>query len=125
MYSEGMVMGDEGLIPALPDDVALQCLLRVPPQAHAHLQRVSRRWRDLVNSPQYYEDRKREGTTTQFVCMLQAVTPQTQSFEKGSGNSSTKPAPVFGISVLNVQQRTWERLPPIPELPEGLPLFCR
>jgi hypothetical protein len=67
-------VGDqEELIPGLPNDVALQCLLRIPVQAHAQLQRVSRKWRQLVNSPQYYEERKREGTTMQLVCTVQAL----------------------------------------------------
>lgn len=116
--------GDVGLIPALPDDVAMQCLLRVPPQSHAQLQRVSRRWRELVNSPQYYEERKREGTSEKFVCMFQAMEPLPSAGAGKLGPVSPASA-VFGISVLNVQQRTWEHLPPIPDFPEGLPLFSR
>ncbi len=139
-------VGDqEELIPGLPNDVALQCLLRIPAQAHAQLQRVSRKWRQLVNSPQYYEERKREGTTMQFVCTVQAL-QQNQKMTSaavalpGGGTaaascpsaavtrSSTLGAaaqPIFGISVFNTRQRTWERLPHIPQYPHGLPLFCR
>jgi hypothetical protein len=116
-------MGDEaGLMPALPDDVAMQCLLRVPPCSHAQLQRVSRRWRELVNSPQYYEERKREGTSEKFVCMLQAMEPLPPA---SAGKATSQRSPVFGITLLNVQQRTWERLPPIPDFSEGLPIFSR
>ncbi|KAG0560275.1 hypothetical protein KC19_10G167700 [Ceratodon purpureus] len=125
---EDTVMGDEvGLIPALPDDVARQCLLRVPPHSHAQLQRVSRRWRELVNSSEYYEERKREGTSEKFVCMLQAMEPlQSASGRKPAvSTGSVQCSPAFGISVLNVHQRSWGRLPPIPDFPEGLPIFSR
>jgi hypothetical protein len=37
----------------------------------------------------------------------------------------SKRSPAFGISVLNVDRRTWERLPPVPDFPEGLPIFSR
>ncbi|CAN5956588.1 unnamed protein product, partial [Sphagnum jensenii] len=66
------------MIPGLPNDVALQCLVRIPVQAHAQLQRVSRKWRELVNSSQYYEERKREGTTMHFVCTVQALDQQSK-----------------------------------------------
>jgi hypothetical protein len=117
------VMGDDaGLIPALPDDVAMQCLLRVPPCSHAQSQRVSRRWRELVNSSQYYEERKREGTSEKFECMLQAMEPLQLA---SAGKATSQRSPVFGITLFNVQQRTRERLPPIPDFSEGLPIFSR
>lgn len=122
---EDTAMADDGLIPALPDDVAMQCLLRVPPHSHAQLQQVSRRWRELLNSPQFYEERKREGTSEKFLCMVQAMEPLPAPGKPPASPSSAKRSPVFGISVLNVQRRTWERLPPIPDFPHSLPIFCR
>lgn len=119
---------DDGLIPALPDDVAMQCLLRVQPQSHAQLQQVSRRWNELVNSPWYYQERKRSGTSEKLLCIMQVVeplsAPSLEAKTPGS-SSSTKHSPMFGINVLNVQQRTWERLSPIPDFPEGLPIVGR
>ncbi|CAM6037908.1 unnamed protein product [Sphagnum compactum] len=128
------------MIPGLPNDVALQCLIRIPVQAHAQLQRVSRKWRELVNSSQYYEERKREGTTMHFVCTVQALDQQSkikrqqqqQSTTTASNSpfaassSSPPPPPVLGVSVMNPREKTWEqRLPHIPQQPHGLPLFCR
>jgi hypothetical protein len=118
-----MAEDDAGLIPALPDDVAMQCLLRVPPRSHAQLQQVSPRWREVVNSPKFYQERKREGTSEKLLCVVQAVEPPL--IVTGKPPVSAKRSPVFGISVLNVQRRTWERLPPIPDFPESLPIFCR
>lgn len=104
-------------IPFLPDDVALECLLRVSPRSHNLLQDVSRKWRSLVASPEFHEHRRKEGATHQYLCLLQAA-PQ----------SDPDHHPVYRISVLDTSNahHTWERLPPIPELGHlGLPTFCR
>lgn len=102
-------------IPFLPDDVALECLLRVTPRSHNTLHNVSRKWRNLVNSTAFYEHRRKEGATHQYLCLLQAA-PQ----------SNPEQQPVYYISVLDASKPDWERLPPIPELGHlGLPTFCR
>lgn len=116
-------MDAQGLVPFLPDDVALQCLLRVPVQSHLQMQNVSRKWRELVNSTEFYEHRKKEGTTGHCVCFLQSIPPAANS-------GANSPHPLFNVSVLN-EKHVWERLPPIPDFhPDelsatGLPLFCR
>ena len=104
-------------IPSLPDDIAVECLLRVSPHSHSLLHGVSRKWRELVSSPEYYSQRKREGTTGHFLCILQAAPDR----------SETQSHPVYFISVLNEQDdRKWNRLPPIPDFKDlGIPLFCR
>lgn len=116
-----------GLIPSLPDDVFLKCLVKVPLQWHANLQRVSRALRDLVQSSEYYAQRKTEAATNALVCMLQPVPMSTKSLEEKISSSSTVPVsdPVYGITVLDVENSVWERLPGIPGLPSGLPLFCK
>lgn len=103
------------LVPFLPDDVALQCLLRVPVQAHSQLQGVCKKWRELVSSSEFYERRKKEGTTGHCVCLLQAL-PE----------DASQHHPLFSVSILNEKQ-LWERLPPIPGFghDSGLPLFAR
>lgn len=105
-------------MPVLPDDVALQCLLRVPVEAHSQLQGVCKKWRELVNSSEFYEHRKKEGTTGHCVCLLQAI-PQDAN--------SPHHHPLFSMSILS-EKGTWERLPPIPDFDHdssGLPLFAR
>lgn len=105
---------EQPYIPSLPDDIAMVVLSRVPPRSHALLTGVCHRWRDLVNSTALYEQRKKAGTTTHFLCLLQAA-PQL----------NPKQPPVYNVSLLN-EHNTWERLPPIPEYRQwGLPLFCR
>ncbi|XP_024378509.1 F-box/kelch-repeat protein At2g44130 [Physcomitrium patens] len=105
---------EQGLVPFLPDDVALQCLLRVPAKSHPHLRGVCRKWRDLVNSRQFYELRQKEGTTGRCTCLLQAMQQR-----------NSHQAPVFGVSLLN-EKNSWGRLPQLPDFDHhSLPLFCR
>ncbi|XP_027115172.1 F-box/kelch-repeat protein SKIP4-like isoform X2 [Coffea arabica] len=47
------------LIPGLPDDITFFCLARVPRKYHAVLKCVSKRWRDLVSSEEWYLYRKK------------------------------------------------------------------
>lgn len=44
----------EPLIPGLPDDVALQCLLRVPVEKHSACKAVSKRWFSLFGSKEHF-----------------------------------------------------------------------
>ncbi|KAH6779875.1 hypothetical protein C2S52_011112 [Perilla frutescens var. hirtella] len=46
------------LIPGLPDDVALSCLARVPRKYHPVLNCVSKRWRELVVSEEWFSYRQ-------------------------------------------------------------------
>lgn len=47
------------LIPGLPDDISLSCLARVPRKYHAILKCVSKQWRDLICSEEWYAYRKK------------------------------------------------------------------
>jgi len=74
---------------------------------------VSRRWRDLVNSSEFYEHRKKEGATGHSVCFSQAT-------------STADHHPLFSVSLFSERTSSWERLPPIPDQQSsGLPLFSR
>ncbi|KAL2244665.1 F-box/kelch-repeat protein At1g30090 [Sesamum indicum] len=50
----------EQLIPGLPDDVALQCLLRVPVDKHAACKAVCKRWYSLFGSKEQFFTRRKE-----------------------------------------------------------------
>ena len=47
------------LIGGLPDDISLFCLARVPRKYHSVLKCVSKRWRDLVCSEEWYRYRRK------------------------------------------------------------------
>jgi hypothetical protein len=125
------------LIPGLPEEIALECLLKVSYKCHPCLQKVCRRWEKEVTDPLFYRERKKAGTTRHCVCMVQALVPEAvaaagvvggEGIELKLGKQDAAPAAatvMYGISMYDLQQRTWERLPMIPEFPQGLPLFCR
>ncbi|CAK9220619.1 unnamed protein product [Sphagnum troendelagicum] len=121
------------LIPGLPEEIALECLLKVSYKCHPCLQKVCRRWEKEVTDPLFYRERKKAGTTRHCVCMVQALVPEAVAAAGVAGGEGIElklgkqdaATVLYGISVYDLQQRTWERLPMIPEFPQGLPLFCR
>ncbi|QCD76975.1 hypothetical protein DEO72_LG1g597 [Vigna unguiculata] len=53
---------EEPLIPSLPDDVALNCLLRIPVQSHSACRAVCKRWHMLLgNKERFFTNRKQFG----------------------------------------------------------------
>ena len=53
---------EEPLIPGLPDDVALNCLLRLPVQSHSSCRAVCKRWHMLLgNKERFFTNRKQFG----------------------------------------------------------------
>lgn len=50
----------EPLIPGLPDDVALNCLLRIPVHSHAACRAVCKRWHLLLGSKERFFNRRKE-----------------------------------------------------------------
>lgn len=124
----GASASDAGLIDALPDDVFMKCLVRVPLQWHANLQRASRGLREVVQSRQYYARRKAEGTSSSFVCLLQPMPMSTETLAEKSCTATPAACSldsVYGISLVDVNENVWSRLPAIPGFPGGLPTYCR
>ncbi|GLT59858.1 hypothetical protein SLA2020_326550 [Shorea laevis] len=51
---------DEGLLPGLPDDVALNCLLRLPVESHAACRAVCKQWHLLFGNKECFFTRRKE-----------------------------------------------------------------
>ncbi|KAJ7534191.1 hypothetical protein O6H91_13G083300 [Diphasiastrum complanatum] len=87
------------------------------------MQAVCRRWKAVVRSKEFYEARKRAGSSRQCVCMVQAVPPSsTARIAKVAGTST----PPLNISIYDLHQRSWMRLWPVPEFSQaGAPLFSQ
>ncbi|GLU22661.1 hypothetical protein SLE2022_387210 [Rubroshorea leprosula] len=51
---------DERLLPGLPDDVALNCLLRLPVESHAACRAVCKRWHLLFGNKECFFTRRKE-----------------------------------------------------------------
>jgi len=106
------------IIPNIPEEIGLECLLRVSYKSHGKLKSVCRSWEAMLCSPRFYEDRKISGTSEQLICLIQAI-PQTKAYEdKWQG------APAYGLTLYDPLQGAWDRLPSIPQFSDGIPLFC-
>ncbi|XP_031248980.1 F-box/kelch-repeat protein At2g44130-like [Pistacia vera] len=109
------------LIPSLPHELGLDCLTRLPYLSHGVASGVCRRWRQLLLCREFYHHRKQSGHTHQLACLVQALS--------GGKISDDGPKPgeslSYGLTVCDPVGRVWSRIDPVPEYPNGLPLFCQ
>ncbi|CAL9771409.1 unnamed protein product [Musa acuminata subsp. burmannicoides] len=107
----------EDLIPGLTDDVARECLARVPFNAFPTLFSVCRLWRQELRDPRFHRLRKSNGHAQPVVVLVQSV----PDFARYAG-PQTLP---YRLVIFEPATGVWSSLPPCPGLPHGLPLFCR
>ncbi|KAI3475004.1 hypothetical protein Pfo_030316 [Paulownia fortunei] len=105
------------LIPGLPEELAMECLTRLHYSTHRVSSRVCQRWRDLLQSKDFYYHRKQTGFTHKAACLVQALQVQSESKPMGQ--------PGYGISLFDPVSLSWDRVDPVPKYPDGLPLFCQ
>lgn len=105
------------LVPSFPEELGLECLTRLPYTVHRVASRVCRRWRELLQSKDFYHHRRKSGHTHKVACLVQALPSAT-----GRKRSES---PSYGITVFDPVSETWERVNPVPKYPDGLPLFCQ
>ncbi|KAM1998168.1 hypothetical protein ACFX16_005738 [Malus domestica] len=110
-------------IPGLPAELGLECLTWLPYTAHPVASRVCRPWRTLLESQDFYFHRKKTGRTYKVACLVQALPPKLVTSESDVPKSTESPA--YGITVFDRASRSWDRLDPVSEYPNGLPLFCQ
>ncbi|XP_042510394.1 F-box/kelch-repeat protein SKIP4 [Macadamia integrifolia] len=68
--STDMTQNNAPLICGLPDDIALFCLARVPRRYHMTLKCVSKRWRELVCSEEWYYYRQKHNLEETWIYAL-------------------------------------------------------
>ena len=69
------------MIPPLPDDVALDCLYRVPAGSHSNLLRVCTSWKTVVESHSFGERRVKLGYADDYACFVQAAVPPVEDLD--------------------------------------------
>ncbi|KAK8930512.1 F-box/kelch-repeat protein [Platanthera zijinensis] len=122
-------MADEqALLPGLPDDVALDCIARIPHRFHPGLRPICRRWRDLVAAPSFRCHRQRINTAEDLIFLVQALggaaAESTAGDAKDSGKTTAAPdlcPPIYAISIYSVTDGSWHRL----ASPEPVPMFAQ
>jgi hypothetical protein len=105
------------LFAVLPLEIVRHCLLRVPYDCHENLRAVCKSWEATVNHPQFYEDRKKLGTSQKCICLVELRE------YLGSPVADLE----FVVSLFDPLGGTKKTLPPLPYFPgshNGIPLFC-
>ncbi|KAK1611179.1 hypothetical protein QYE76_034852 [Lolium multiflorum] len=122
-------MGD--LIPGLPEEVARECLIRVGFDQLPTVRRISRQWKEEVESPDYCRLRRAEGLARPVIAMVQAqpehvVEPgPAQKHSSASSAVNGGPANNYRMVLLDPVEGRWASLPVLPGPTGSLPLFCQ
>lgn len=96
------------LLPGLPDDLAIACLIRVPQAEHKKLRLVSKRWQRLLSGNFFYSLRKSLGIAEEWIYVIKR--------DKDGKISWHAFDPVYQL---------WQPLPPVPkEYSEALGFGC-
>ncbi|KAJ6832424.1 F-box/kelch-repeat protein [Iris pallida] len=96
------------LIPGLPDDLAISCLIRVPRSYHQNLRLVSRRWNRLLSGNYFFSLRKRFGMLEEWVYVIRRDRDGKISWH-----------------AFDPIHQLWQPLPPVPsEYSEALGFGC-
>ncbi|KAF9603854.1 hypothetical protein IFM89_038112 [Coptis chinensis] len=107
-------------IPGLPEEIGFECMTRFSYTTHQIASQVCRRWREILESNEFYKQRKQSGFTHKLACLVQSlpVQPDTK-IQKPTAQLS------YGITIYDPKNTSWARLDPIPKYPFGLPLFSQ
>lgn len=98
--------GREGdLIPGLPDDVAMECLARVPSRSHRPMRHVCRGWRRAVGSCEFRRRRRIAGAAENVVFLVQAA----PALAPADGDGKRSP-PECGLAAANLTTGEWRRV---------------
>ncbi|OWM66135.1 F-box/kelch-repeat protein At1g15670-like [Punica granatum] len=111
------------LIPGLPEDLACECLSRVPYQQFPAVGAVCKEWKAEIESPGFLSQRKSTGQCQVLVVLVQAR-PNPIGRYCSSGLKNMHP-PIFLPTVFEPLSGQWVDLPPPPGCCDGLPRFCR
>ncbi|KAM3374973.1 F-box/kelch-repeat protein [Capsicum galapagoense] len=110
------------LIPGLPNDIAIECLIRLPVEQFSKAASVSKNWKHEITLPEFRRRRKNSGFTRPVLVMAQSMVA---TVNKPRGETALSSTQVYRLSVFDPENGSWYDLPPIPELIDGLPRFCR
>ncbi|KAI9107473.1 hypothetical protein K1719_021510 [Acacia pycnantha] len=110
------------LISGLPDDVAMDCLVRVSYDQLPTVASVCKNWKAEIELPDFRRRRGDTGHIQRLIVMVQARVDSDKrvgALMKGSAN------PIYGLSVYEANSGQWNELPQPPGFSGGLPMFCQ
>ncbi|KAL5708511.1 hypothetical protein ACHQM5_019301 [Ranunculus cassubicifolius] len=112
------------LIVDLPEEIGLECLTRLHYSSHRVASQVCKRWKGVLESCEFYDERKRSGFTRKLACFVQS-SPVLDVPVQLEGRKPLSSVPSFGISAFDLKDQSWQRLSPIPKYPSGIPFFSQ
>lgn len=68
-------ISENEIIPGLPDDLAMECLLRVPITSHPTLRLVSHLWKSTISHSSFFSLRRRANFAENHVFLIQPLSP--------------------------------------------------
>ncbi|XP_074569155.1 F-box/kelch-repeat protein At1g15670-like [Curcuma longa] len=105
------------LIPGLPEEIAWECLARVPFVNLGAARAVSKLWKRSIESAPFHGLRKSTGVADSVVAVSQAQIPE---------NEPVHPSPsLYRLSFLDPATGAWSCAPPVPGGHRSLPRFCQ
>ncbi|XP_010254205.1 PREDICTED: F-box/kelch-repeat protein At1g80440-like [Nelumbo nucifera] len=107
------------LIPCLPDEIARECLTRVPYTHFCTVSAVCKGWKEELESVQFHQRRKSGGLSRPIVVLTQAEP------DRALGAVKCAAAHAYRLALLEPATGAWGKLPPVPGFSGGLPLFCQ
>ncbi|XP_019244593.1 PREDICTED: F-box/kelch-repeat protein At1g80440-like [Nicotiana attenuata] len=110
------------LLPGLPNDIALECLIRLPLDQFSKAASVCSHWKNEIKHPAFRQRRKSSGFTRPVFALAQAMVT---TIRKPHGVTTLSSTQFYRLSLYDPEKGNWYDLPPIPELVEGIPMFCR
>ncbi|KAJ8505680.1 hypothetical protein OPV22_006566 [Ensete ventricosum] len=116
-------MEDE-LIPGLPQEIARECLVRVPFIAFRTVHAVCKLWKRDLESASFHRHRKSLGLDRPVVVLAQSEPPPVVAASADGEKSYPSPL-LYRLALFEPTTGAWSSLPPIPGRPHGLPLFCQ
>ncbi|KAH9330230.1 hypothetical protein KI387_002338, partial [Taxus chinensis] len=103
-----------GILQGLPDDVALQCLARVPRVYHFALRCVSKSWRRSIDSWEFLEQRKLLGCSEDWLYLHVGTSPHLDERDEGKRIRWQLVGGYSQWHAFDSQRYKWYTLPSIP-----------
>ncbi|KDP29533.1 hypothetical protein JCGZ_19246 [Jatropha curcas] len=132
-----MGVENQQLIPGLPDEIAMECLVKVPCQFHSNMKSVCHSWQNLISNPSFYQLRLKSGNSEQLICLVQplpsldsiqsltttiAIAKKEDKLEhQQQQQQQIHSPPQFGLNIYNATYNTWQKT----EFPGKIPMFCQ
>ncbi|GAB2269430.1 hypothetical protein Dimus_004348 [Dionaea muscipula] len=111
------------LIPGLIDELARDCLLRIPYEAFPSATSVSSSWALEIQLPEFHRTRRSSGLTRPVLVLAQVHFDPDHSHAAGPEKSLATPA--HTLVLCEPGSGIWRRMEPIPRSSSGrLPMFC-